>query len=297
MVELATDEHMRVPDKNLAEIWDRGFTVVERFVDKDSLAAAREALWTIYPKPEDYFAAPQNYPKFGKSQFSGIFLFPFACWELNRLCVYPDLIDAAERFLGTAEIDLYKGELWAKYSGAVNYDQMHHRDYRNHTIVVPRADGRNAQMTTFILLSDVTDKDGPTKVVPLGETHDVPIGQARTAFGEYFDKEVSIEAPAGSLMVYKTDIFHRGSNFTAEGRSRFAILTDFKTRAWRWQGKLAWPDESERPAWDEAMTRMSPRQRDLFGWPPVGSDYWNAQTLADVQIRYPGLDLTPYLPD
>jgi len=287
---------MRVADAKLAEIWDRGYTVVENFIDGETLQAAREALWTIYPKPEDYFADPAKYPKFGKSQFSGIYLFPFPAWEINRLCVYPDLIDAAERFLGTTEIDMYKGELWAKYSGAANYDQYHHRDYRNHTIVVPREDGKNTQMTTFILLSDVTDKDGPTKVVPLSETRNVPIGQAQTKFGTYFDKEVSIEGPAGSLMVYKTDVFHRGSNFTAPNRSRFAVLTDFKTRAWRWQGKLAWPDESERPAWDEAMTKMTPRQRDLFGWPPIGSDYWNAQTLRDVQMRYPDLDLAPYRP-
>jgi len=285
---------MKVSDAKLAEIWDRGYTVVENFLDQESLKAAQKALWTIHPKPEDYFAEPDKYPKYAKSQFAGIHLFPFPAWEINRLCVYPDLIDAAERFLNTREIDLYKGELWAKYSGAINYDQYHHRDYRNHTIVVPREDGTNAQMTTFILLSDVTDKDGPTKVVPLSETRDVPIGKAATKFGTYFDKEVSIEGPAGSLMIYKTDVFHRGSNFTAPNRSRFAVLTDFKTRAWRWQGKLAWPDESERPAWDEAICKMTPRQRDLFGWPPIGSDYWNAQTLRDVQMRYPDLDLAPY---
>ncbi len=285
---------MRVADEKLAEIWDRGFTVVEGFIDAQSLREAREALWTIYPKPEDYFADTAKYPQFEKSQFAGIRLFPFDAWALNRLCVYPDLIDAAERFLQTTEIDLYKGELWAKYSGAINYDQMHHRDYRNHTIVVPREDQRNAQMTTFILLSDVTSTDGPTKVVPLSETRDVPIGTARTKFGTWFDKEVSVEAPAGSLMVYKTDVFHRGSNFTAPQRSRFAILTDFKTRAWRWQGKLAWPDHSEKKVWDEAMSTMTPRQRDLFGWPPAGSDYWNAQTLRDVQARYPEMDLGPY---
>ncbi len=287
---------MRVPDSKLAEIWDRGFTVVEGFIDGESLREAREALWRIHPRPQDYFAAPEKYPQYGKSQFAGIRLFPFDAWELNRLCVYPDLVDAAERFLQTTEIDLYKGELWAKYSGAINYDQFHHRDYRNHTIVVPRADGRNAQMTTFILLSDVGAQDGPTKVVPLAETRDVPIGKARMKFGDYLDREVSIEAPAGSLMVYKTDVFHRGSNFTAPERSRFAILTDFKTRAWRWQGKLAWPDHSEKKVWDEAMSKMSPRQRDLFGWPPIGSDYWDAQTLRDVQMRYPEMDLGPYRP-
>ncbi|MDB5450661.1 MAG: hypothetical protein JWQ52_1789, partial [Phenylobacterium sp.] len=39
---------------------------------------------------------------------------------------------------------------------------------------------------------------------------------------------------------------------------------------------------------------MTPRQRDLFGWPPPGDSYWNAQTLADVGVRYPGIDLAPY---
>ena len=39
---------------------------------------------------------------------------------------------------------------------------------------------------------------------------------------------------------------------------------------------------------------MTPRQRDVFGWPPVGDPYWNAQTLDGVGLRYPGLDLSPY---
>ena len=39
---------------------------------------------------------------------------------------------------------------------------------------------------------------------------------------------------------------------------------------------------------------MTPRERDLFGWPPPGSEYWNEQTLADVGARYPRMDMTPY---
>src|ERR1044071_1412944 len=98
---------MKVSDAKLAEIWDRGYTVGENFLDQESLKAAREALWTIHPKPEEDFAEPGRYPKYAKSQFAGIHLFPFPAWEINRLCVYPDLIDAAERFLNTREIDLY----------------------------------------------------------------------------------------------------------------------------------------------------------------------------------------------
>src|SRR5258708_23984508 len=162
---------MRIADEKLAEVWDRGFTVVEGFLDKETLSAAQDALWEVYPRPEAYFANPQAHPKFARSQFAGLRFFPYPSWALNRIPVYPDLIDAAERFLQTTEIDCYKIELWGKYSGAIDYDQHHHRDYENHTIVVPRADQIMPQMTCFILLSDVGELDGPTKAVQIGRAH------------------------------------------------------------------------------------------------------------------------------
>ncbi len=285
---------MRIPDAKLAEIWDRGFTIVEGFLDRETLAAAQDALWDVFPRPEAYFADPAAHEELTRTQFAGIKLFPYADWALSRLPVYPDLVNAAERFLETEEVDIYKIELWAKYAGGINYDQTHHRDYANHTLVVPRADGQMPQMTTFLLLSDVTELDGPTKLVPSAKTRHIPLGINRTKMGEFFDDEVAVTGPAGTLMIYKTDVFHRASDFKAPGRSRFAMLTDFKARGWRWQGKLAWPNQATTQAWKDAMAKMSPRQRDLFGWPPIGDPYWNAQTLADVALRYPDLDLAPY---
>ncbi|OJF90286.1 phytanoyl-CoA dioxygenase family protein [Pararhizobium antarcticum] len=221
-------------------------------------------------------------------------LFPYPTWDLNLLPVYPDLIDAAERFLGTEDLEIYKVELWAKYSGAINYDQAHHRDYGNHTLAVPSMDGRHRQMTTFILLSDVTLEDGPTKVVPLELTRDLPLVPDRLPMGEYFDREVSITGKAGSLMIYRTDVLHRGSNITGAERSRFAMLVDFQKRGWGWQGRMSWPDRALKPEMNNALSRMTPRQRDLFNWPAQGSEYWNDQTLRDVAARYPNMDLSPY---
>src|SRR5580700_4914745 len=285
---------MRAPDKNLAEVWDRGFTVIEGFLDKETLAAAREALWTVYPKPEDYFADRSRYPELADSQFAGIHTSPYAERALNRIPVYPHLTDAASRLLESDAIEIYKIELWAKYAGAVDYDQPHHRDYGNHTLVVPRQDGVHTQMTTFILLSDVTEADGPTKLVPLEFTKDLPLAPRRQPMGELFEHEVAITGPAGSLMIYKTDVFHRGSNFSEPGRSRFAMLVDMQQRGWRWNGKMSWPHHAGNKAMVDAMVQMTPRQRDLFGWPPPGSEYWNAQTLSDVAGRYPGMDMGPY---
>ena len=99
---------MKVSDSNLAEVWDRGFTVVENFLDKDTLAAARAAMFGLYPTPEDYFADPSKHPRFGRSQFSGLNLYPYPAWDLNKVPVYPDLVDAAERFLQAKDIEIYK---------------------------------------------------------------------------------------------------------------------------------------------------------------------------------------------
>ena len=285
---------MRVPDTNLAEVWDRGFTVIEGFLDKKTLRAAQKAMWDVFPRPDDYFADPGRYPEFDRSQFAGIRLFPYRAWALNAVCVHPHLIDAAERFLGSTDIEIYKIELWAKYAGATNYDQPHHRDFGNHTLVVPRLDGLRPQMTTFILLSDVTEADGPTKLVPVEHTRDVPLTPLRQPMGAFSDVEVSICGPAGSLMIYRTDVLHRASNFAEPGRARFAMLVDLQQRGWPWRGKISWGNQANNPGMTEAMTRMTPRQRDLFGWPPPGSPYWNAQTLRDVAARYPALDLSPY---
>ena len=285
---------MKVSDAKLAEVWDRGFAVVEGFLDAQTLAAAREAMFQIHPKPEDYFANPEAWPQYATSQFAGLNLFPFSFWALNQVAVYPDLTNAAERLLQTRDLEIYKVELWAKYAGAINYDQAHHRDFGNHGLVVPRKDGRHTQMTTFVLLSDVTELDGPTKLVPLEHGRDVPLIPNLLPFGELFDKEVAATAAAGSLMIYKTDVLHRGSDFKAPGRSRFAMLIDFQERGWRWNNKMSWGDRADQRGMKTALSRMTPRQRDLFGWPPVGSEYWNAQTLADVALRYPEMDLTPY---
>ncbi len=293
---------MRVSDYHLEQLRTDGFAVVEGFLDQDQLSAAQEQLWHSYPRPEAFFADPDSFSQLRKGQFAGLKVFPVHGWELNRLATHPDLVDAAERFLGSTELELYKVEVWAKYAGAVDYDQPHHRDFGNHSLVVPRADGTGRQLTTFILLSDVTDLDGPTKVVPLTYTGDIPMvpEESHAGFGfsvpkgSFADVEVSITGSAGTLFMYRTDVFHRASNFGAPGRSRFAFLTDFQVRGPAWAGKMSWPNGANSPHWVTFMERATVRERDLFGFPKPGDPYWNEQTLHDVGRRYPNMDLAPY---
>src|SRR5436190_75809 len=227
---------MRVPDRCVADLRDRGYLIFEGFLEADELAAAQDALWLHYPRPDEYFADPPAHAWLANSQWAGEIRGPWRSWSLNRLAFHPDLLDLAERFLGSADLRLYEAELWAKYAGAVDYDQCHHRDFVNHSLVVPKRSQPGTQMLNWILLSDVGDEDGPTKVVPL------PVGERLPC----------------------------------------------------WTGRVAWAERAMQPDWFEIVERATPRERSVFGWPAPGDPYWDDQTLADTQTRYPGADLTPY---
>jgi hypothetical protein len=282
-----------VPDAALDEIREHGFVLVENFLSADELRAAHDALWLHYPRPDEYFADPTRYESLTASQFAGVEEFPYRSWDLNRLAFHPDLVDLAERFLDTTELHLYKVELWAKYAGAVDYNQPLHRDYGSHSLVVPRTDATYQQLTTFIFLSDVTAEDAPTHIVPYELGRDVPFTPLYLEFGALADREVAATGPAGSLLAYRTDVLHRGSNFTAAGRARFSILADYQQRGMTWAGKMAWPKAAPQ-RWAKLIPQCTVRERDLFGFPRPDDPYWNEQTITDTAARYPGIDMTPY---
>jgi hypothetical protein len=296
---------MMVPDRCLADLRERGYLLFEGFLAADELRAAQDALWLHYPRPEAYFADPSAYPWLAQSQWAGIVRAPWRSWHLNRLAFHPDLIELAERFLGSADLRLYDAELWAKYAGAADYEQGPHRDFVNHSLVVPKRSNPATQMQSWILLSDVGDEDGPTKVVPLSVGERIPFWPVEGDCGDdvtnYFapgmfaGEEVSVTGPAGTLFSFRTDVLHRGSRMTGERAARFSMLAHYEAWGPRWTGRVAWAERATGRDWREIVERASPRERSVFGFPAPGDPYWDEQTLADTQARYPGADLSPYL--
>src|SRR5258708_36736056 len=113
---------MRVPDRCVAGLRERGYLLFEGFVEADELAAAQEVLWLHYPRPEGYFADPAAHAWLAKDQWAGEVSGPWRSWNLNRLAFHPDLLDLAERFLGSADLRLYGASLRAKHAGSVDSD-------------------------------------------------------------------------------------------------------------------------------------------------------------------------------
>jgi hypothetical protein len=290
----------------LADLRERGFLVFEGFLGADELAAAQEALWLHYPRPEEYFADRSAHSWLASTQWDGIITGPWRSWALNRLAFHPDLLDLAERLFGSADLRLYDAELWAKYAGAVDYDQRHHRDFGNHSLVVPKRSDPATQMTAWILLSDVTEEDGPTKVVPLSLGASVPywpdsLGGSANEYvthyipvGAFAEDEVSVTGAAGTLFCMRSDTVHRGSRMADERSARFTLLANYDVWGPRWTGRVGWAAHALGPDWGDLIERATPRERSLFGFPAPGDPYWDDQTLADTQARYPRADLTPY---
>lgn len=286
---------MKLSATQLMQYRKHGFLAIPGFVPNDVLSAAQEALGCHYPSPIDYFAEPEKYAHLQSSQFAGLVNFPFGAFDLNQLIVMPEFMRIARQLLGDEDIRLTKGELWAKYQGAINYDQDFHRDFGNHTLVVPRTDHRWKELTTFIYLSDVTKGSGATAIIPREYTDEISFGKNRLPKDHPARaREEFIEGTAGTLVLYSYDVFHRGVEMTDPGASRFMVLADFARRDSPWIDRHAWPHHGLNANMIEFIEQIEPDQRNLLDFPPVGHEYWNEQTLRDIQIRYPSMDVEPY---
>ena len=90
-------------------------------------------------------------------------------------------------------------------------------------------------------------------------------------------------------MMYRTDVMHRATGFNGEGRSRFALLSDYQARGQTWMGRMSWPNVANHPQWAPMLAEATVRERALFGFPAPGDPYWTPETLAAVGQRYPAM--------
>lgn len=168
---------------------EHGYALLPGFLSQADIDPAQEALSAVFPTTEEFHDDvdhPRNAPF--RDEFGGILEFPWAEVQLCLLAVHPRLVELAETVLATTDLRLYSAEAWAKYTGAAEYDQELHRDYHNHTPLVPSSDLRFAQLEMFVWLSDVTEAHGPTHVVSRQLTRHLPawpnwlqsIGRSRT---------------------------------------------------------------------------------------------------------------------
>ena len=100
---------------------------------------------------------------------------------------------------------------------------------------------------------------------------------------------------AGSVLIYSMRLVHRGSTMRAHEGIRFSQFVGFHTAGYPWLGSHTFQGQGDLPEMRHLVTRATPRQRELLGFPGVGDPYWTPETLAGVAARYPEMDMRPYL--
>jgi hypothetical protein len=294
-----------------ARTWARdGFVILPGFLPADELLPALEDLPTQFPSAEGFHdGTDPRRERFLGDEFAGIDTFPFLSTELSLLAGHDRLLTLAAALLDDEDPHLYAAEAWAKYTGACDYDQDLHRDYLNHTILVPSSAPGCRQLELFVYVSDVPEELGPPHLVPRRHTDHLPavpnwfLRPGGTSTSRYtadsgndalYAAQVSGAGPAGTVIAFEPGTLHRGTQLTAPRGIRYSMQLGFRPAGLQWGQRVAWATRSSTPEWSSFVSRATPRHLQALGFPPPGHPYWTPETLAGMSDRYPRLDLSPW---
>lgn len=304
--------HLIVNFDSVAQHWlAHGFVMLPAYIPSGELGPAQDELETMFPTPAGFHdGTDPRHSRFIADEFAGIDSFPFTSVELSLLAVSDHLVQLARHLLGADEVRIYSAEAWAKFSGAADYDQMLHRDYLNHTLLVPTTAPDYQQVEMFVYLADVPEELGPPHMLSQTQTRNFPAKPnwypraeldtgpsgfvSAIARPDLYEAEVSGAGPAGTVIAFGPGTFHRGTAMTAPRGARYTMHLSFRPAAVEWAHRHSWAHRSHNPEWYQFVPRATPQQLALFGFPPPGHPYWTPETIAGVAKRYPELDMAAW---
>lgn len=211
-----------------------------------------------------------------------------------------------------------------------NQDQRMHMDFPNHTILHPPPFHSPEAVACIIYLSNSDECGGATHIVPrLSEDDElyqwpysnmpgfgaIPWINDRTLAEEYlndhypdvavfrkalYDREVGITFKTGTLLVYRHDLWHRGTPLLPTS-TRYVQNIVYKLSHCHWlhnwnHGAAKFIYEKKKYV-EKLIAQLDVYQRYCLGIPLPGHSYWTKLTIAAVEKRYGcfGMDMSPYL--
>ena len=286
-----------VSQASLDHLVQHGYVLIPDFLSPQEVDAARSDMLRYFPAPRELELTPHRYGWIFDDPEHLQIEFPFDADVVNYNSVHPDIIDLVERLLGTREILLSQSAIWAKYAGTGDFEQTMHLDFEGNTLVVPRDDGPFRQVNLILYYCDVSQKLGPTYLVPQELTADMgiwPPFRPKKKWPQLYAMEKPILAKAGSLLVFSMNTFHRAGPITAENGARFTQHLVYRSAQCPFNGYHQYSHFGEKPEMKRFIESATPRQREMLGFPPPGHPYWNDQTRAGVAQRFAGMDMKPY---
>jgi hypothetical protein len=271
-----------------------GWALVDGLVpqdDVDAVAGDLEILFGAdtfadYNRSSGFGDGSPEGPRFRSTQFNGMRGFPQpGCAALNNLFVHPRLSEFARLALGDDDLRIYQAAVWGKWAGTINYEQPLHQD-GNHSLLPPRMEPGFWHLESFLYLSDVGEDCAPPRLVPRSRSD--------VAYDDLYAHEVVATGRRGSLLAYRSDVWHRGTDFARADASRFVLVTAFRPAGADWFGYDAFPRLGLDSTFRSFADGKTPEELALFGVPRPGHTFWNEATVAAMSAMYPGLDVAPW---
>lgn len=303
------------------EQWKKeGYCIVKNLLESDLVNNANLFMNDMYRNKE---LSVDDFGSNGKLEFPSNTI-------LDQIFINENIIRCVENLLDTKEILLVQADAWGKvgkedYSQFSNNNQRMHMDYGNNSFLHPSKWDNPECVSMIIYLSDVRDTGGGTALVPKkndGQIYDTPYknmpGIASFPFyndknssEEYFKnnfsdiynfrddlykKEIVTEPELGDILFYRLDLWHRGTP-VKQGKVRFVINLLWKKKECFWINcwNPGWTKKMYYGYLEELFTKMSPLQRSILGVPLPGDNYWDIDKINFLKMRYPNIDIEPYL--
>jgi len=279
---------------------DDGWCVIPSAIPPDDLQAAQKAIGYLFPTAEEMdsgISSERTDP--WRTTFDAKWPeFPYRSRSLNRLPFHDVVLDIATSFLGTNDLRLYMSVITAKYANqSSGYNQLLHADFPNHSILVPQVAERYPQLELFIYLTDVSSANGATRMVSRRRTSGIPVEEHTLSYSEYpdlYEDPGEAAGPAGSIVAYRPDVYHRSVDLTGPGVCRIMMHVSYRPAQAEWGQYQAWAFKGFSPEWHNFVQASGPRELALLGFPAPGHPYWTDETIGRVNARYPGLDMTAW---
>ena len=245
----------------------------------------------VFPSPDGFHNATDlRHQHYRNDEFDGIDVFPFVSTELSLLAVSSPAGRArGECARGTRPAASTQPGPGPNCTGATNYDQDLHRDYLNHTVLVPTT-AQHARAAGDLSPPQRRSRRAGPAALGLAATHGRPTGKSqllpsprragtirgRHDHADLYDVERAGRPGWHSHRVH-LGTFHRGTPLTKPRGARYTMHLGYRPARVEWC-RQAWADRSHTPDLP-FVHRPTPRQLELFGFPPPKHPFWNPRTL------------------